>query len=97
MAQEYKNWLNQLDGTTKARVTSNVDKFIQKGRGDKKKLDLERYENYVQGEEMWEIRIGNHYRVYFEYTNPNRIRILLGGHKSTQEKDISEARKIRDG
>ena len=60
-------------------------------------LDLTRYRDYVEGEELWEIRIGTNYRVYFNFTDTHSLALLWGGTKSTQANDIQIARGINYG
>ena len=92
--QEYVNWFKRLKKSKKVEIAAYVEKFSQIGKGSKKELDLTRYEDYVEGEELWEIRVGTNYRVYFNFTSTRSFVVIWGGTKSTQAIDIQIARGI---
>ena len=95
--QEYINWLNTLDKKTRStRILPYVKTFIQRGSGSKKTLNMTRYDDYVEGEELQELRIGKNYRVYFNYIDVNSVVLIYGSHKSKQNEGILKARRIRD-
>ena len=91
---DYFEWLKSLDKSYRVRITKYVNNFIQNERGSKKKLDLTQYDDYIKGEELWELRIGSKNWVYYKYIDNNSIVILYGGSKLTQSKDIQIAREI---
>ena len=79
-------WLNSLDKATKARIQSRLTRLLENNFGDHKKIDSDISE--------LRCKFGAGYRIY--YTEIDNIIILLinGGDKSTQQKDILEAKNI---
>ena len=92
---DYFEWLKSLDKSYRVRITKYVNNFIQNERGSKKNLDLTQYDDYIKGEELWELRIGSKNRVYYKYIDNNSIVILYGGSKLTQSKaGASHAKQV---
>ncbi len=79
-------WINSLDKTTKARVQSRLTRLLENNFGDSKKIDNDISE--------LRLKFGAGYRIY--YTEIDNIIILLinGGNKSSQVKDINNAKNI---
>ena len=80
-------WLAGLaDRQARARILSRLDRLAAGNPGDVKPV----------GEGISEMRIdhGPGYRVYFMRRGSLVIVLLCGGDKSTQTRDISEARRI---
>lgn len=95
--QEYKSWLNGLNKRVRAtKIVPTVKRFIQNGRGTTKSLDMTKYDDYVEGEELREIKIGTNYRVYFNFLDVNSIILIYGSSKRDQAQGILKARRIRD-
>ena len=82
----FKEWLDQLrDIRGRAKVRVSLDGIRLGNLGDKRSL----------GEGVFELRIdfGPGYRVYFGIENKRVILLLLGGDKSSQNKDIAQAKE----
>jgi len=85
---EFDKWLRKLnDLTAKAKILFRIQKLEKEEHfGDCKPV----------GDGIKELRI-NHskgYRVYFKERNGKIIVLLIGGDKSTQQKDIEKAKEI---
>ena len=85
---EFDKWLRKLnDLTAKAKILFRIQKLEKEEHfGDCKPV----------GDGIKELRI-NHskgYRVYFKEKNGKIIVLLIGGDKSTQQKDIEKAKVI---
>ena len=81
----YREWIERLGTSVRARVQARVLRFELGNLGDHKSV----------GEGVWEARLafGPGYRIYFGMHGRSVILLLLGGDKSSQAKDIREARK----
>ena len=91
------------------KTTSRFNKWLQKLKDVKAKITIARrierlHDGYFGdcksvGDNVLELRIavGPGYRIYFTKKKENIIIILIGGDKSTQERDISLAKKIIKG
>lgn len=82
----YSNWLNSLkDLKGRTAVISHVDRMELGNFGDCKPV----------GDEIVELRIhfGPGYRVYYARDGKNIYLLLCGGNKSSQKKDIKQAKK----
>ena len=83
----FSSWLAALrDRQARARILARLDRLAAGNPGDVKPV----------GEGISEMRIdhGPGYRVYFMRRGSLVIVLLCGGDKSTQTRDISEARRI---
>jgi putative addiction module killer protein len=78
------DWLMALDQQTRDRVLIRVDRLKKGQFGDYKLIDRNLYEL------RW--FFGPGYRVYFAEQNGTTILILAGGDKSSQRRDIKEAK-----
>jgi len=85
---EFADWLRRLrDVHTRARINLRIDRIIATGNfGDSK---------YV-GEGINELRIdyGPGYRLYYTEHEGQLLILLIGGDKSTQQRDIRQAHKL---
>lgn len=85
---EFAKWLKKLrDATARARINLRVRRIELTGNlGDYKPV----------GEGVSEIRIdyGPGYRVYFGRRGNEIILLLIGGDKSTQQRDIAKAKQL---
>ena len=82
----FELWMNQLrDKRAKAKILIRLDRMILGNLGDIKSV----------GEGVSELRIdeGKGYRVYFGRKGHKVIILLCGGDKSSQQKDIKQAKK----
>jgi putative addiction module killer protein len=74
------------DAIAKAHIDRRIDRLSKGNPGDVESV----------GEGVSELRIhyGPGYRVYYKDTGRELIIILCGGDKSTQEEDITEAKRL---
>ncbi len=86
--KEFDRWLRKLkDLRAKAKILFRIQKIETDGHfGDCKPV----------GEGISEMRINyaKGYRVYFKEKDGKIILLLIGGDKSTQQKDIAKAKEI---
>jgi len=86
--KEFDRWLRKLkDLRAKAKILFRIQKIESDGHfGDCKPV----------GEGISEMRINyaKGYRVYFKEKDEKIILLLIGGDKSTQQKDIAKAKEI---
>jgi len=82
----FREWLNMLDVSVRARVQARIFRFETGNLGDHKSV----------GVGVWEARLpfGPGYRVYFGKEDQAAILLLLGGDKASQRKDIRLARQF---
>ena len=80
----YRTWLKSLDVPVQARIQARVLRFELGNLGDHKSV----------GGGVWEARLdfGPGYRLYFGQDGAVVILLLCGGDKSTQKKDIRQAK-----
>ncbi len=81
----YREWLDSLDTSIRARIQARIFRFELGNLGDHKSV----------GKGVWEARIqfGPGYRVYFGKDEGRIILLLFGGDKSTQSRDIRKAQE----
>jgi putative addiction module killer protein len=86
--KEFDKWLRALkDLNAKARILFRIQKLEHEEHfGDCKMV----------GEGIREMRVdvGKGYRIYFKEKDGKIIILLVGGEKSTQQKDIKKAREM---
>lgn len=82
----FREWLNDLDKATRARIQARILRFETGNLGDHKEV----------GEGVWEARLdfGPGYRVYFGMQDEDLVLLLIGGDKSSQSKDIKRAKEF---
>ena len=86
-ADEYKAWYAKLkDKRAKIRIDIRIKRLALGNPGD--------VEPIGEGCSEMKINYGPGYRVYFKDTGKEIIILLCGGDKSTQSKDIEQAKKI---
>lgn len=80
----YRDWIENLDLVTQARIFAYVDRVACGGA--KKNIK-------PVGSGVYEIKIdvGPGYRVYFGEVGSMMLLLILGGDKSTQDKDVRQA------
>ena len=85
---EFDKWLRKLrDFKAKAKIIFRIQKLeIDEHFGDSKSV----------GDGIRELRINyaKGYRIYFKEKDGKIIVLLIGGDKSTQQKDINKAKEI---
>jgi putative addiction module killer protein len=85
--EPFTKWFSTVkDKVTKAHIKSRLDRLTLGHYGDYKAL----------GHGIYELRIhyGCGYRIYFAEHDPVIILLLLGGDKSTQQRDIEKAKSF---
>jgi putative addiction module killer protein len=87
LTDSFEKWLKNLkDRIGKALILKRIDRLTEGNPGDAKSI----------GEGCSEMRIdyGPGYRVYYKDTGQEIIVLLCGGDKSTQSRDIENAKKL---
>ena len=81
----YREWLDTLDVTPRARIQARVFRFSTGNLGDHKSV----------GGGVWEARVmlGPGYRIYFAKDGAQPVLLLLGGDKSAQTADVARAQE----
>jgi putative addiction module killer protein len=83
----YNKWFDDLkDEKLRSIIQKRFKRIDNNNMGDFKSL----------GGGLFEIKInyGAGYRIYFKFENDKVIIILVGGNKSSQDKDIKKARSL---
>lgn len=82
----YRTWLDTLDVTVKARIQARIFRFEMGSLGDSKSV----------GRGVFEARFsfGPGYRLYFGIDKGSIVILLLGGEKSSQQRDIPKAQSF---
>lgn len=81
---EYRNWINSLrDVAGKARIQVRVDRLVHGNPGD--------HRNLPSGISEPKIDFGPGYRVYYSKRGNRLLLLLIGGNKSTQQRDLRTA------
>ena len=87
---EFAKWLKRLkDSDAKSRINLRIRRIALTGNlGDNKHV----------GDGVYELRIdyGPGYRVYFAQRGNEIILLLIGGNKSSQQRDIKKAKEINE-
>ena len=81
----FTEWFDDLDHQTQIRVESRIDRLKLGNLGDTKTL----------GNGIHELRLhfGPGYRIYFSFIGKQIVLLLAAGEKSTQDKDIKNAKE----
>lgn len=88
-SESFDRWLSSLrDRRATARIAARLDRLAAGNPGDVEPV----------GEGVSELRIsyGPGYRVYFIQRGPVLVILLCGGDKSTQSKDIRQAKALAE-
>ena len=81
---EYSSWIDDLkDPSGRARILMRVDRLIHGNPGD--------HRNLTHGVSELRIDVGPGYRVYYSIRGDKLLLLLVGGQKSSQQKDIAKA------
>ena len=85
---EFSKWLKRVkDAAARARILVRIQRLSLTGNfGDAKPV----------GEGVFEMRIdyGPGYRLYYAFRGTDLVLLLIGGDKSSQQKDIAKAKKL---
>lgn len=80
----YREWIDELrDRVGRARILVRVDRLIDGNPGQHRDL--------TDGVSELKIDVGPGYRVYYTKRGTRLLLLLVGGDKSTQQKDIATA------
>lgn len=81
---EYSTWIDNLkDRTGRARILMRVDRLIHGNPGS--------HRNLMEGVSELKIDVGPGYRVYYAIRGERLLLLLVGGDKTSQQKDIALA------
>ena len=84
---EYRDWIDDLkDRVGRARILVRVDRLIDGNPGQHRDL--------TDGVSELKIDVGPGYRVYYTQRGERLLLLLVGGDKSTQQKDIAMAIRL---
>ncbi|WP_305296945.1 type II toxin-antitoxin system RelE/ParE family toxin [Parvibacter caecicola] len=87
---EFSKWMKRLrDANARARINVRIRRISLAGNfGDTKPV----------GDGVYELRIdyGPGYRVYYAQRGSEIILLLIGGDKSSQQKDVAKAKKLNE-
>jgi putative addiction module killer protein len=87
MTEVYRDWINSLkDRAGRARIQVRVDRLAHGNPG--------RYRKLKTGVFELKIDFGPGYRVYYTEQRGELIILLVGGDKSTQQRDIEIATEL---
>lgn len=88
---EFSKWLKRLkDADARARILVRVQRLsLTENFGDAKPV----------GDGVFEMRIdyGPGYRLYYAMRENELVLLLIGGDKSSQQRDIAKAKKLNQG
>jgi putative addiction module killer protein len=86
----YRDWINGLkDRAARARIQVRVDRLIHGNPGS--------HRNLTNGVSELKIDIGPGYRVYYTQRGNRLLLLLVGGDKTSQQKDIEQALALAAG
>ncbi len=86
----YREWINALkDRAGRARIQVRIDRLVHGNPG--------RHRNLTDGVSELKIDFGPGYRVYYTRRGDWLLLLLIGGDKSTQQKDIERAIELARG
>ena len=81
---DYVNWIDGLkDLSGRARILMRVDRLIHGNPGQ--------YRNLTDGVSELKVDVGPGYRVYYSIRGDRLLLLLVGGDKSSQQKDVAKA------
>ena len=84
---EYRDWIDDLkDRVARARILVRVDRLIDGNPGQHRDL--------TDGVSELKVDVGPGYRVYYTQRGERLLLLLVGGDKSTQQKDIAMAIRL---
>ena len=86
-SKEYAEWIDALkDRISRARILVRVDRLMHGNPGHHRDL--------TDGVSELKIDYGPGYRVYYTRRGDRLLLLLVGGNKSTQQKDIAKAIRL---
>ena len=85
----YREWIDALkDRAGRARILVRVDRLVHGNPGPHRDL--------TNGVSELKIDVGPGYRVYYSQRGARLLLLLVGGDKSTQQKDIAKAIELAE-
>ena len=86
----YRDWINALkDRAGRARIQVRVDRLVHGNPGS--------HRNLTDGISELKIDFGPGYRVYYTQRGDTLLLLLVGGVKSSQQRDIERAIELAGG
>jgi len=85
--EAFKKWMKSIkDVATKRKLLARFTRLLHGNFGDHKRVDAD----------LFELRFffGSGIRIYYTIRNKRIIFLLIGGNKSTQNKDIIKAKSL---
>jgi putative addiction module killer protein len=83
----YRDWINALkDRAARARIQVRIDRLAHGNPGQHRHL--------TQGISELKVDIGPGYRIYYTQRGEELIILLVGGDKSSQQRDIALAQEL---
>ncbi|MDR1169166.1 MAG: type II toxin-antitoxin system RelE/ParE family toxin [Heliobacteriaceae bacterium] len=82
----FADWFKSLDKSARKRIEIRLNRICENNFGDCKKIEPEISE--------LRLKFGSGYRIYYNEIDEMTVLLLNGGDKSTQTKDINNAKKI---
>ena len=90
LTEVYRDWIDALkDRSGRARIQVRVDRLVHGNPGS--------HRNLTDGVSELKIDFGPGYRVYYTQRGDRLLLLLVGGDKSTQQKDIERAIELARG
>ena len=87
MTAVYRDWINALkDRAARARIQVRIDRLAHGNPGQ--------HRNLTDGISELKVDVGPGYRVYYTQRGEELIILLVGGDKSSQQRDISIAQEL---
>jgi putative addiction module killer protein len=84
---EYRDWIDGLkDLAARARILMRVDRLIHGNPGV--------HRNLTDGVSELKVDVGPGYRVYYSKRGDRLLLLLVGGDKSSQDRDITRAIRL---
>ena len=84
---DYRDWIDGLkDLNARAQIPMRVDRMIHGNPGD--------HRNLPNGVSELKIDVGPGFRVYYSKRGDRLLLLLIGGDKSTQDRDIAKASRL---
>ncbi len=82
----FREWLDDLDTVTRARIQARIARLEQGNLGEYKVLR--------HGVHELKMTFGPGFRVYFGFDDNELVILLVGGDKSSQKRDIKQAQEF---
>ena len=84
--QQYRKWFKKIDNSIRIKILARITSVENGNLGDTKSINKDISE--------LRFRSGSGTRIYYTKRGDTIILLLIGGNKSSQVKDIKQAKKI---